>query len=72
MIDEIDIRNVRFVEDKIEKTMCRLNNLKKWQPALRFYGLKGWCIYKLHCQLNFLIRVQKAKMATVTNDMGAE
>lgn len=62
-IDRIDIKDVHWIEDKIDFTLYRLNNLKKWQAPLRFYTLKSWCVYKLRSQLDFLLRVQKVKMA---------
>jgi hypothetical protein len=69
-VQGVDATQVRFVEDKIKTTMCRLNNLKKWRCELKFYGLKDRMIQKLRHQLDFLARVNKVKYTDVINDMG--
>lgn len=70
MVDEIDVKDVHFVEDKIKVTMCRINDLRKWRPALRLYGLKDRMIQKLRYQLDFLARVNRVKYTDVVNDIG--
>ena len=69
MVDEIDVIHVRFVEDKIKFTMCRLNNLQKWKPKFRYYTLRNWMLAKLRHQLDFLSRVNKVKHVDIKNDM---
>ena len=70
MVDEINVIHVRFVEDKIKVTMCRLNSLKKWKCSLVNWQLKQWMLVKLRHQLDFLLRVQKVKYKDFVNDIG--
>lgn len=69
-IDEIDVKDVHFIEDKIKVTMCRINDLRKWKCAIRLYGLKDRMIQALRVQLDFLARVNRVKYKDVVNDMG--
>ena len=67
-VDGVDVSSVWHVEDKITLTMGRINNLQKWRPQLKFYGLKDRMILKLRYQLDFLARVQKVKYADDINE----
>ena len=77
-VEGIFIEDVVFIEDKVEKTLSRLNNLKKWCAKDRFKYIRDHGIALLQKQLRFLLKVQALKeIAGLINsdndeDMGGE
>jgi len=60
-VEGVDIRDVTKVNSKIEKTLMRLDAMKRWNPIKKLEYLRTKGLKVLQDQLRFLLKVQALK-----------